>query len=255
MVIIERKYIKDIPALEVVKKDKHHDTLPTVIFIHGITSAKEHNLHYAYLLADKGFRVILPDALNHGERGQGIVEEELTAQFWNIVIKTITELNVIKEHFEKTGLADPKRIGLVGTSMGGIVTLGAITQYPWIKAAVSLMGMPEYEEFSLWQLDQLKNRGMKVPFTEEEITNQLTILRDYDLSRNPEKLEQRPLLFWHGKKDPIVPYSLTYQFYQKIKPLYHQNPERLAFILDEHAGHKVSRDGLLATVDWFAKYL
>ncbi|WP_026574506.1 alpha/beta fold hydrolase [Bacillus sp. UNC438CL73TsuS30] len=255
MVIIEREYIKDIPALEVVKKEIHQESLPTIIFIHGITSAKEHNLHYAYLLAEKGFRVILPDTMHHGERQKAIEERELVTEFWNIVIKTISELKTLKEHFVQLGLADPNRIGLVGTSMGGIVTLGAITQYPWIKAAVSLMGMPAYEQFSLWQLDHLKSQGMEIPFTEEEIADQLMILRDYDLSLYPEKLEQRPLLFWHGKKDPIVPYSLTYQFYEGIMSSYSQNPERLAFITDEHAGHKVSRDGLIATVDWFAKYL
>ncbi|MDI5791688.1 hypothetical protein PO124_35075 [Bacillus licheniformis] len=31
--------------------------------------------------------------------------------------------------------------------MGGIVTLGALTQYEWITTAVSLMGSPAYVEF------------------------------------------------------------------------------------------------------------
>ena len=56
------------------------------------------------------------------------------------------------EYFEKEQLIDSERIGLVGTSMGGIVTLGSLTRYSWIKAAVSLMGMPYYEKFALWQL-------------------------------------------------------------------------------------------------------
>ena len=53
-------------------------------------------------------------------------------------------------------LIDSERIGMVGTSMGGIVTLGSLTRYKWIKAAVSLMGMPYYEKFALWQIKELE---------------------------------------------------------------------------------------------------
>lgn len=227
-----------------------------IIFIHGFTSAKEHNLHYAYLLAEKGFRVILPESLYHGDREEnGFSETDLYGHFWKIVIQTIHELKDVKEYYVQVGLADQKRIGLAGTSMGGIVTLGALTQYSWVKAAVSLMGMPAYEKFSQWQMDLLQSQGFKLPFTEEQISEQLFVLRDYDLSLQPEKLENRPLLFWHGKKDPVVPFHLTYQFYQAIKDDYLKQPDLLRFISDENADHKVSREGLKATVEWFGKYL
>lgn len=139
--------------------------------------------------------------------------------------------------------------------MGGMVTLGALTKYKWAKAAVSLMGMPAYENYSLWQMDQLQGQGIKLPFTETQISEQLSILRQFDLSLQQEKLEKRPLLFWHGKKDPIVPFELTYQFYQSIKNDYEEVPENLHFIIDERADHKVSREGLEATIEWFEKYL
>jgi uncharacterized protein len=256
VIIIEKNSQKNIPLLHLVHKEKLQSKLPMIIFIHGFTSAKENNLHYAYSLAEKGYRVILPEALYHGEReGNGYSEIELYKYFWNIVIQTIHELEDVKEYYVQEELADPERIGLAGTSMGGIVTLGALTKYSWVKAAVSLMGMPAYEKFSQWQLDLLESQGFKLPFTEEQIMEQLAVLRDYDLSLQPEKLGNRPLLFWHGKKDPVVPYHLTYQFYQEIKNDYHKQPELLQFITDDNADHKVSREGLKATVEWFEKYL
>ncbi len=255
MVIVEKEQINNIPLLHVVKENGHHHKLPLVLFFHGITSAKEHNLHYAYLLAEKGFRVILPDALYHGERGRGLSEKELYPHFWKIVLNTLHEIDPLKEYYVESGLADPEKIGVAGTSMGGIVAMGALTQFPWIKAAVSLMGMPAYERFSLWQIEQIQKQGYSLPFTENEISDQLTVLRDYDLSLQPEKLAERPLLFWHAKNDPIVPYQLTYQFFESAKHTYKQNPEKIKFITDENAGHKVSREGLKATVDWFEKYL
>lgn len=252
MIIVEKSSLNDIPLLHIVHGGKQKERLPLIIFVHGITSAKENNLHYAYLLAEKGFRVILPEALYHGEREKvSFSKKDLYAHFWKIVIQTIHELADIKEYYIHEGLADRERIGLAGTSMGGIVTLGALTQYNWIKTAVSLMGMPSYEKFSYWQMDLLKSQGFELPLTVQQITEQLTVLRRYDLSLHPEKVDNRPILFWHGKKDPVVPYHLTYQFYQSIK----DNSDHICFITDEHADHKVSREGIMSAVEWFEKYL
>lgn len=256
MIIVENKYVEQIPVLHIVRNEHINNKLPFIMFVHGFTSAKEHNLHYAYLLAEKGFRVVLPEAAYHGQRQpEGMNTEQMTLNFWNIVLQTIDELDILRQYFESESLIDSERIGLVGTSMGGIVTLGSLTRYQWIKAAVSLMGMPQYEKYALWQLDMMKKQGVNLPFQEEEIAALLEKLKQVDLSKHPESLDNRPLLFWHGKQDPIVPFSYTYDFYENIKPLYKKTPERLHFIIDEKSGHKVSREGLLKTVDWFNTFL
>jgi fermentation-respiration switch protein FrsA (DUF1100 family) len=255
LVIVQNECINSIPLLHVVKQSIKEERLPLVIFNHGFMSVKERNLHYAYMLAQEGFRVILPEAFLHGERGAGIKKSEYYARFWEIVLKTISDVNTIKEHYEEKGLVHSEQIGVAGTSMGGIAALGSLTQYKWIKAAVSLMGMPAYEKFSRWQLEQLKSLGVQLPFTDAEIDQQLIILRQYDLSIQPGKLENRPLLFWHGKKDPQVPYDFAFQFYKKIEPAYKSEPDRLGFITDEKAGHNVSLDGVNAAVQWFKNYL
>lgn len=255
MIIIEQLKISEIPLLHVVQKEKINEKLPFIIFIHGFESAKENNLHYAYLLADKGFRVVLPEAMNHGERNPGLSQIEMNLRFWDSVTTTIDELPLIKAHFESENKIDVNRIGVAGTSMGGIITLGALTQYKWINAAVSLMGMPYYEQFSRIQIQQLENKGFKLPFSEEEKEAVFQHLRKYDLSQQPEKLAGRPLFFWHGKKDAVVPFSFSHKFYESILSQYEDYPDRLAFLEDENADHKVSREGVLGLVDWFEKYL
>lgn len=87
-----------------------------------------------------------------------------------------------------------------------------------------------------------------------EVQKQLDMLKPYDLSLNQDKLNARPLMFWHGAKDPIVPYTFAYNFYQDTKPAYENDKDKFVFILDENAGHKVSRPGVLQTVNWFEKY-
>ncbi|MBS4218023.1 esterase [Bacillus sp. FJAT-49711] len=255
MIEIRKEKVNDIPLLHVVKSGNEEKMLPLIFFVHGFTSAKEHNLHYAYLLAESGFRVVLPEAKFHGERDAGHSEEEIMLHFWDIVINTITELEIIKDDFINKGRVDSKKIGLAGTSMGGIVTLGALTQYEWVKAAVSLMGSPHYESFARAQIDHLKKADPNLSLPNEKLEEMYTALQKYDLSHQSEKLRGRPLLFWHGRKDPVVPFQPTYNFYEKIKKEYEQHPSDLKFIVDEKADHKVSREGLLETVEWFKKHL
>lgn len=254
MVLIENHQLSDIPVLHVVKEDCKNEKLPLVFFIHGYTSAKEHNLHYAYLLAEAGLRVILPDALYHGEREVKMSEDELNFKFWDIVINEIEELEILKNELVSRNLVDVERIGVVGTSMGGITTLGAMTKYPWIKAAVSLMGSPYFEKFLEGQVAELKRVGIDIPLTEEQLSLQFEKLRKYDLSLQPEKLNERPVMFWHGEKDEVVPFHYTYEFYKQIRSSYH-NQDHIKFIVDSNADHKVSREGLLKTVEWFTKHL
>jgi uncharacterized protein len=256
LILVDNKKIQRIPVLHLVDQEHADDKLPFIFFIHGFSSAKEHNLHYAYLLAEKGFRVVLPEAAFHGERhSDSVGAKQIALHFWDIVMQSIDELEVLRQYFEDKKLIDSDRIGLVGTSMGGIVTLGSLTRYKWIKAAVSLMGMPYYEKYARWQINELKKRGMELPFKKDQVDELIDKLNILDLSKQPEKLEQRPLLFWHSKEDPIIPFSYTYDFYETIKPLYKETPEKLQFIIDEKSGHKVSRKGVLETVEWFDTYL
>jgi uncharacterized protein len=253
---IHKDRIEDVPVLHVVKDQYFKEKVPLVLFIHGFESAKEHNLHYAYLLAEKGFRVVLPEIMYHGEREVDIPKIEVMYKFWDIILHTIHEIEVIKDHYVLNGLCDQERIGLVGTSMGGIITCGALTQYEWIKTAIILMGSPNYEEFAKEQIHQLRKNGVNIPLTNNQLEDQFLKLREYDLSKKPNMLKQRPIFLWHGVKDNMVPYQPTYDFYKKIKSNQYQNhPKRLSFLTDQEAGHKVSRKGLLKSVEWFEKWL
>lgn len=255
MVVIEEMQVDGIPLIHLAQQEKKNEKLPFIIFEHGFMSVKEKNLHYAFLLAKKGFRVVLPSALYHGERQAGFSELEMNFRFWEIVLRSIDELQIIKDYFENEGMINPEAIGVAGTSMGGLVTLGGLTKYPWIKAAVSLMGMPSFTRFFQSQLAELEKNGVTLPLNDEELKLYTNKIEAVDLSKQPAKLAGRPLLFWHGKEDIVVPFSFTYEFYEEIKPLYAPYPEKLQFMVDENAGHVVSWDGVLNLVQWFEDYL
>lgn len=255
MILVEKKRIKNIPVLHIVKQKQFSERMPLIVFLHGFTSTKEKNMHAAYLFAEKGFRIVMPEAKYHGERTEGLSEMQLGFRFWEIVLTSIEELSTIKDELVEQGLVDPLRIGVAGTSMGAITTLGALAKYEWIKTAVSLMGNPSYEQFALWQLNEMEKRNVKLGLSKEEIAALLNQLKQYDLSLQPEKLNRRPVMFWHGKQDQVVPYQSAYHFYEQNRKSYEGTEGLFEFITDEQAGHAVSNVGVITAANWFEKHI
>ena len=248
MILVEKVYVEDIPTLVVGKQDLKNIPLPGFIFLHGFMSAKEHNLHYAYLLAERGFRVFLPEAIMHGERGEDYSETVMAKSFWKIVLTSINELPKIKHYITEYGYVIHDRVALGGTSMGAISTLGALTQYNWIKAAVSMMGTPAYKQFAEEQLNEFAKQGIDLGYSETEKEAVFHDLVKYDLSVQPEKVNGRPLFIWHGEKDPVVPISGIQSFVKNGITLF--NEGQITYMTDKHAGHAVTRKGLLEAVNW-----
>src|SRR5699024_6125179 len=114
------------------------------------------------------YRVVLPDCIYHGERKQDLTQTELDLAFWEIVMKNIAELEIIKQHLVKTGRTQENRIGVGGTSMGAITTYGALRKYDWIKAGASLMGtafMTDYAKALIHDFND--NHEEKIPLDKE----------------------------------------------------------------------------------------
>lgn len=256
VVRIEKELWNKIPLLHVYKEELKNEQTPVVLFLHGFTSAKEYNLHYAYQLAEKGLRVLLPDAYLHGERQSSLDEVQLSLRFWEVVLSSIEDVKTIREQLvERNLMTDQTKIALAGTSMGGIETLGCLKVYPWIDVAAVLMGSPSYVQLAEAQMAQYEARGFKLPVTELERKQMLEGLGQFDLTKDPDALNDRPVFFWHGEQDNVVPYEPTFNFYNSIKKSYANHPERFQFKTDKTAGHAVSRKGLIEATDFIADYL
>ncbi|GAB4073944.1 prolyl oligopeptidase family serine peptidase [Barrientosiimonas marina] len=253
MIGVTQETIANVPSLVIVDHAKEYEALPTVTFFHGFTSAKEHNLPLAYLLAEEGFRIILPDSMHHGERDQGISSMKIQLAFWDIVMQNVAELQAIKNELDEQNLVLDNRFGIAGTSMGGITSAAALTQYPWIKTAGILMGTPKLLTYAKTLVDGYQ----KVDETAitDDMTNDLYAqLEAYDLSNQIDKLADRPVLFWHGEHDEVVPFNHSYAFYENAQS-YYSHPENIRFLSEANRGHKVSRYAILETVRWFKQHL
>ena len=247
MITIENKVMNNAPLLWVESRDIKNNAAPLLIFWHGWTSMKEKNLHYAYRAAEKGFRVLLPEASGHGERLAERSELERKIGFWNVVLQSIQETGELLNLMKNAGLTDGEQVIAGGTSMGAVITLGALRVYSHIDAGISLMGNPFYKEFAKQQLENYRQAGVKIPYSADELEALLQSLDDYDLGEYPETLNGRPLFFWHGMKDSEVPFEGAYKFFQENK-----NTAALTFIEDPSAGHSVTNTAATQMIDWLS---
>lgn len=220
---IEEHTLGTIPLLEVVDAEKRDEHLPLIVYYHGWQSSKELTLTQGRYLAREGFRVILPDAYNHGRRKQPLTDiPSLT--FWQSIHTNLFEFGYIVDSLQKLNLADD-RIGVGGVSMGGMTTAALLTNHPEIKAAACVMGTPKLVAYR----DRIFKHASEMDrFFPEDYKKLLSWIPEYDLSLQPEKIAGRPLLFWHGRQDVIVPYRHVLEFIEENK-----NQHSIQFIDDE----------------------
>ena len=251
MIQIIKERIDTIPMLHVVKAELHNQALPTMIYLHGYNGEKISSLTLAYKIAEKGYRVILPDCLYHGDRNENKTQTELDLAFWEIVVHTIKEIPFSKDASGK-GYSN-ENIGLGGTSMGGIITYGALRQYEWIKAAAVLMGTAYMSDYAKQLIKQF-NKMNTYQITEEEKQEVTKLISPFDLSLQPDALHERPLLIWHGEDDQVVPYQYSPSFYESIKHDYHDKGQ-IRFVSEKGRSHHVSRLAMNEAASWIAANL
>lgn len=252
MIEIHKRNIQGIPTLEVVPKEKEKKPLPCVLYYHGFTSAKEHNLPFAYMLAEKGYRILLPDSQYHGERYVEKSEKDIQLSFWNIVEQNIKEGSILYKYLQDNELLEGNPVGVAGTSMGGITTSSMITMYDWIHAAAIFMGTAKTSTYAQMQLKEIEKQGIHIP--EQEVQEIIQTIEKTDLSKHLHVLKDKNLFMWHGEKDPVIPFSLAHQFYNEVKR-YDEDQIMIEFKHDKDSGHKVNRNAFLAGADWFERNL
>ncbi len=134
--------------------------LPTVVDVHGgPLGAWAPAPHIeVFLLVARGYRVILPNIRGSATYGRGWIRPQLGD--WGGV--DAADVNAAVDHVIKLGLADKKRLGVLGLSYGGFMVNWLVGTTNRFKAAVSENGVsnqiagwansdsgPEYDRASL----------------------------------------------------------------------------------------------------------
>ena len=171
-----------------------------VINVHGGPegqSRPEFDPIVQYLVA-RGYAVLEPNV--RGSTGYGYEYQSLDDV--RLRMDSVTDLQHAVFWLRESGIADPKRIAVMGGSYGGFMVLAAITTYPdlW-AAAVDIVGIANFVTF-------LENTGPWRRKLREAEYGSLEQDREFLEQISPIHRVDRissPLFVVHGANDPRVP--------------------------------------------------
>ncbi|MRS16796.1 esterase [Enterobacteriaceae bacterium RIT691] len=237
MIELEMRNLAGSEVLHAWPKAAATSALPCIVFYHGFTSSKVVYSYFAVALAQAGFRVIMPDALDHGSRFAGDAGHRLQC-FWPILLNSIEAFPALQAAIISQGWLSEGQIAVGGASMGGMAALGIATHNPDVKCVASLMGSGFFSSLS------------RTLFPSPEFP---AALEGWDASHHLETLAARPLLLWHGEEDDVVPAVESFRLQQALRQ--RGLDKNLTCQWQVGVKHRITPEALDATVRFFQQHL
>jgi dipeptidyl aminopeptidase/acylaminoacyl peptidase len=224
---------------------------PIVLSFHGGPEGQERpyfNDTYQALLAE-GITVFAPNVRGSSGFGKTFVNLDNGALRFNAVkdIKSCVD-SVVRE-----GVAEPGRVGIMGGSYGGYMTMAGLTEYPDLFAAgANLFGIVNFATFFAhtepW-MAAISKIEYGDPDTQADLLRALSPIH---------KIDQvvAPTLVLHGANDTNVPVVEAEQVVESLKR--RGIPVEYVLFPDEgHGFQKIANRirSAVAIVQWFARYL
>jgi dipeptidyl aminopeptidase/acylaminoacyl peptidase len=213
---------------------------PAVIVLHGAGSRKENHADYARAALAHGMAALTFDNRGHGETegsfGDGVIEDLGALAAW-----LATRPDV-----------DEGRIGVRGSSLGGLLAIHAAADSDDIAAAVAICPAAE------WMLARdvqrvLDGRPPPAGSALSEMRVDAPALAEWldrnDVEEAAERMGAKPLLLIHARGDEVVPYSHSEKLYERAA-----EPKRLVLLEGGHhrsAQHDAELQG--ESLRWLAR--
>jgi alpha-beta hydrolase superfamily lysophospholipase len=219
-----------------------------VILCHGMESSKESEklVTLSRQLAERGILALRFDFAGSGE-SEGKFEEMTYSG----------EVEDLRAAYEVVMKYRPKKIGVLGSSMGGTVALLFAAQEQNVAALVTIAAPVHPERFSERlstpeETRQWRARG----FTRYHGRRlNVSLLHDFEVLDVPKAARKIfcPVLVIHGDKDDIVPVAEGHELFAALAA-----PKRLCII--EGSGHRLMepahlQKALAESIDWLTSYL
>lgn len=195
-----------VPALLSVPAMPAPGKRPAVLLLHGLGGDKNQLQALAMMLNGKGVITLAIDAAGHGERpkvgGKGIGEQDL-AGMRTVAAQTVQDLRRALDYLAARPDVDPKRIGFVGVSLGGILGARFLAADPRVHCAALWVAGGDWGKLITTSAHPwakaFRDRGETDPVKIRKA------LADVDPVNSFGSAVVRPLLFLNGDKDDVVP--------------------------------------------------
>ncbi|MCA1624018.1 MAG: S9 family peptidase, partial [Acidobacteria bacterium] len=186
--------------------------LPIVLSFHGGPEGQERpgfNSTYQALLM-RGIAVFAPNVRGSSGFGKKFVNLDNGALREN----GVKDIKATVDFVVKSGVADPKRIGIMGGSYGGYMVMAGLTEYPELFAAgANLFGITNFETFfkhtQPW-MAAISKIEYGNPETEVEMLRKLSPIHRIDRIK-------APTIVLHGANDTNVPVIEAEQVVENLK--------------------------------------
>ncbi len=259
---------------------------PAVIALHGTGGNKESQRAFLGELARAGFVGVAIDGRYHGARTKAGKEAKST-EYVEAILRTFrtgkehpfffdTAWDVMRliDYLGTRDDIDPRRIGLIGFSKGGIETYLAAAADPRVAVAVPCIGVQSFRwamENDSWQSrigtvqkafdTAAKESGVAQPGAAFVRTFYdrvaLGIYGQFDGPAMLPLIAPRPLLAINGEIDPRTPGPGLKECADAARAAYQAAGAEEKFVLQvqPNTGHKVLPESMVLAREWFVRWL
>ena len=261
---------------------------PAVIVLHGTGGSKEGMRAWLLALARRGIIGVAIDARYHGDRSGGAKGSAAyvaaITRAWEartgepqehpFYYDTCWDLWRTIDYLETRADVDPRRIGMLGTSMGGIETWLAAAVDDRVKVAVPAIAVQSFD----WSLNNnaWQGRANTIKGAHDAAAKDLGesrvnarvcralwdkvipgILGPYDCPSMIRLFAGRPLLILNGEKDLNCPLGGALVAIASAERAYKEvgTPDRLKVMIAPGVGHAVTEEQKAAAIEWFERWL
>ena len=266
-----------VPGI-IIRPEKAAGRRPVVILLHGTGDSKEGLLDLAGEFVSRGFVAVTIDGRYHGERSKtgyddAILRAYITGKEHPFLYDTVWDVMRLIDYLETRDDVDPKRIGLIGISKGGMETYLAAATDPRIAVAIPCISVQSFR----WALDNnawQARVGTIYPAVEGAARNGRATLNAefvrtfydrvvpgiYSTFDGPAMLPliaPRPLMVINGDSDSLTPLPGVMLAANSASEAYAKAGAKERFVLkvQRNTGHSVNDDSLRAAIDWFVSWL
>lgn len=276
-----------VPVL-IVRPEMAKGKLPAVIVLHGTGGNKEGVRSWLEELAKQGIVGVAIDARYHGARVPGVKGStayvDAITKAWQtpagramehpFYYDTVWDLWRLVDVLQIVEFIDPKRIGMMGISMGGIQTWLAASVDERVALAAPLIGVQSFR----WSLENEKWQGrantikaaheaaakdLGEPMVNKRVCRELWskvipgILDDYDCPNLIRLFAPRPLFIANGTLDANCPIEGAKIAFAAAEDAYDKAgaKDKLQIVIGEGVGHTVTPEARKACIAFCVKWL
>jgi dipeptidyl aminopeptidase/acylaminoacyl peptidase len=224
---------------------------PLVISIHGGPETQELPTFHSdfQTLLSQGIAVFAPNIRGSAGFGKTFVNLDNGPLRFN----AIRDVKDTANYLVSAGIADRARVGIMGGSYGGYMTMAALSTYPKLFAAgVDMYGIVNFETF-FKNTESWMAAVSKLEFGDPD--TQAPLLRELSPINKVDQITA-PILILHGDHDTNVPLSEAEQMATALKK--RGVPVRFVTFPGEGHGWSLTSTRItsnLLVVQWFQKYL